>query len=81
MSLTGKMTQQMGAMNAKIQEQRNAEEQERMRQIQLKIEGEKKAKEAEEQKIREEEETRRKKVCSAFVHASVYHHDYFNYSG
>lgn len=61
-SCVSKMNQQMNSMKVKIQEQRNAEEQERLRQIALKMEAERKAKEAEEQRIREEEETRRKKV-------------------
>lgn len=52
----------MGNMRIKLQEQRNAEEQERLRVIQLKMEAERKVKEEEEQKVREEEETRRKKV-------------------
>lgn len=67
-SLLGKMNQHMGTMKTKIQEQRNAEEQKRLRQIAVKIEAERKAKEAEEQRIREEEETRRKKVCTSFSH-------------
>lgn len=61
-SLVSRMNQQMVAMRNKVQEQRNAEEQERLRQIQLKMEAEKKAKDEEERKLREEEENRRKKV-------------------
>ncbi|CAO1430727.1 unnamed protein product [Diamesa hyperborea] len=60
--LVTKMDKHMGNMRIKLQEQRNAEEQERLRIIQLKMEAERKAKEEEEQKVREEEETRRKKV-------------------
>lgn len=52
----------MNVMKVKLQEQRNAEEQERLRQIQLKMDAERKAREEEERKKREEEENRRKKV-------------------
>jgi hypothetical protein len=57
-----KTNQQMNIMKVKLQEQRNAEEQEKLRQIQLKIEAERKAREEEERIKREEEENRRKKV-------------------
>lgn len=72
-SLVAQMNQHMGSMKVKLQEQRNAEEQEKLRQIQMKVEAERKAKEAEEQKIREEEETRRKKVKEKifFVHSKI----------
>lgn len=61
------MNQQMVTMRNKVQEQRNAEEQERLRLIQMKMEAERKAKEEEERKLREEEETRRKKVSARLV--------------
>lgn len=65
-ALAEKMNQQMNSMKVRIQEQKNAEEQERLRQVQLKMEAERKVKEAEEQRIRDEEETRRKKVRKIF---------------
>ncbi|XP_070491235.1 myosin heavy chain 95F isoform X2 [Chironomus tepperi] len=60
--LTNKANQQMNTIRVKLQEQRNAEEQERLRQIQLKMEAERLAKEEEERRLREEEENRRKKA-------------------
>lgn len=45
-----------------LKEQRNAEEQERLRQIQMVMEAERKIKEEEERVKREEEETRKKKA-------------------
>jgi len=60
--LTSKANQQMNTIKVKLHEQRNAEEQERLRQIQLKMEAERLAKEEEERRLREEEENRRKKV-------------------
>ena len=60
--LTNKANQQMNTIKIKLQEQRNAEEQERLRQIQLKMEAERLAKEEEERRLHEEEENRRKKV-------------------
>lgn len=51
---------QMNQLQKKVQEQKNAEEQERLRKIQEEMEKEKKRKEEEERKKREEEENRRK---------------------
>jgi len=53
---------QMNQLQKKIQEQKNAEEQERLRKIQEEMEKERKHKEEEERKKREEEENRRKKI-------------------
>jgi myosin VI len=47
---------------AGFQEQRNAEEQERLRKMQAEMEAVRRAKEEEERRLREEEETRRKKA-------------------
>ncbi|XP_058443591.1 myosin heavy chain 95F isoform X2 [Malaya genurostris] len=57
-----KIDAQMKMIHIKLQEQRNAEEQERLRKIQAAFEAERKAKEAEERLLREEEENRRKKA-------------------
>lgn len=54
-------------LQSELKKQRQAEEQERLRHIQEAIEAERRHKEAEEQKIREEEEIRRKLVCLPFV--------------
>ncbi|XP_053678324.1 myosin heavy chain 95F [Anopheles nili] len=51
----------MKLINARLQEQRNAEEQERLNKIKLALEAERRAKEEEERRLREEEETRKKK--------------------
>jgi hypothetical protein len=61
-ALLSKMNQHMTTMKSKIQDQRNAEERERLRQIQMKLDEERKIKEAEEQRLKEEEENRRQKV-------------------
>ncbi|XP_069688949.1 myosin heavy chain 95F isoform X2 [Periplaneta americana] len=53
---------QMNQLQKKVQQQKNAEEQERLRKIQEEMEREKKRKEEEERKKREEEENRRKKI-------------------
>lgn len=60
--LVAKVNQQMAALQKKLQEQKNAEEQERLRKIQEELERQKKLKEEEERKQREEEENRRKKA-------------------
>lgn len=62
MQLMNEMNSQMSRLQKKVQEQKNAEEQERLRKIQEEIEKEKKRKEEEERKKREEEENRRKKI-------------------
>lgn len=49
-------------LNKKLQEQRSAEEQERLRKIQLALEAERRAKEEEERLKREEEDNRKKKA-------------------
>jgi len=53
---------QMNQLQKKVQDQKNAEEQERLRKIQEEMEKEKKHKEEEERKKREQEENRRKKI-------------------
>lgn len=60
--LVAKVNLQMAALQKKLQEQKNAEEQERLRKIQEELERQKKLKEEEERKQREEEENRRKKA-------------------
>lgn len=57
-----KIDAQMKTIHLKLQEQRNAEEQDRLRKIQAALEAEKKAKEEEERRLREEEDNRRKKA-------------------
>lgn len=58
--LMNTMDSQMNQLQKKLQDQKNAEEQERLRKIQEEMEKEKKRKEEEERKKREEEENRRK---------------------
>lgn len=53
------VNRQSGELKLKLQEQKNAEEQERLRQIQMALEAERRAKEEEERRLREEEENRR----------------------
>lgn len=53
---------QMNQLQKKVQEQKNAEEQERLRKIQEEMEKEKRRKEEEERRKREEEENRRRKI-------------------
>lgn len=60
--LLNKVNQQMGLLQKKVQEQKNAEEQERLRKIQAEMERERKRKEEEERKLREDEENRKKKA-------------------
>ncbi|KAF5299207.1 hypothetical protein FQA39_LY02380 [Lamprigera yunnana] len=60
--LLGKFDNQMNTLNKKLLDQKNAEEQERLRKIQEEMERERKRKEEEEQRLREEEENRRKKA-------------------
>jgi myosin-6 len=57
-----KVDQETAGLKKKLEQQRNAEEQERLRKIQMAIEAERKAKEEEERRIREEEENRKKKA-------------------
>lgn len=57
-----KIDAQMKTIHVKLQEQRNAEEQERLRKIQAALEAERRIKEEEERRLREEEENRRKKA-------------------
>ncbi|XP_040173201.1 myosin heavy chain 95F isoform X1 [Anopheles arabiensis] len=52
----------MKLINARLQEQRNAEEQERLNKIKLALEAERRAKEEEERRLREEEENRKRKT-------------------
>ncbi|XP_055716099.1 myosin heavy chain 95F isoform X1 [Phlebotomus papatasi] len=60
--LMKKIDQNTATLKNKLQEQKNAEEQERLRKIQMALEAERKAKEEEERKRREEEENRKKKA-------------------
>lgn len=60
--LLEKVNEQMKQLQKKVQEQKNAEEQERLRKIQEEMEKEKRRKEEEEQRLREEEENRKKKA-------------------
>lgn len=55
-----KVDKETAALKKKLEEQRNAEEQERLRKIQMALEAERKAKEEEERLIREEAEDRKK---------------------
>ncbi|KFB38085.1 AGAP000776-PA-like protein [Anopheles sinensis] len=52
----------MKLINARLEEQRNAEEQEKLNKIKLALEAERRAKEEAERRQREEEETRKKKA-------------------
>lgn len=58
-TVLGHVNRQSAELNVKLQEQKNAEEQERLRQIQMALEAERRAKEEAERKQREEEENRR----------------------
>lgn len=60
--LVTKVDNQMAALSKKVQDQKNAEEQERLRKIQEEMEREKKRKQEEERLLKEEEENRRKKA-------------------
>lgn len=62
MDLVKKVDQQVDLLNDRLQEQRIAEEQARLQQIQKEMERQKMLKEQEEKKIREEEEMRRLKA-------------------
>lgn len=58
-SVLAAVNRQSAELKVKLQEQKSAEEQERLRQIQAQLEAEKRAKEEEERRLREEEENRR----------------------
>lgn len=60
--LVAKVDKQMSDLQKKLLEQKNAEEQARLKKIQEELEREKKRKEEEEARLREEEENRRKKA-------------------
>ncbi|VEN38644.1 unnamed protein product [Callosobruchus maculatus] len=60
--LVGQVNQQMASLQKKLQEERIAEEQERLRKLREEMERQKRLKEEEERKIREEEEHRKMKV-------------------
>ncbi|XP_049820638.1 myosin heavy chain 95F isoform X2 [Aethina tumida] len=60
--LVAKVDKQMSDLQKKLLEQKNAEEQARLKKIQEELEKEKKRKEEEEARLREEEENRRKKA-------------------
>lgn len=60
--LVNRVNNQMGSLQKKVIEQKNAEEQARLRKIQEELERERKRKEEEERKLREDEEIRKKKV-------------------
>ncbi|XP_050509251.1 myosin heavy chain 95F isoform X2 [Diabrotica virgifera virgifera] len=61
-SLSDKVNLQMAALQKKIQEQKIADEQERLRKLQEEMERQRKLKEEEERRLREEEENRRLKA-------------------
>lgn len=61
-NLVAQMDKQMLNLQKKLQEQKNAEEQERLRKIQEEMEREKRKKEEEERQRQEEEENRKKKA-------------------
>lgn len=58
-SILAAVNKQSAELKVKLQEQKSAEEQERLRQIQMALEAERRAKEEEERRVREEEENRR----------------------
>lgn len=60
--LVEKVNNQMNLLQKKVQDQKNAEEQERLRKIRLEMEAEKRRKEEEERRLREEEEIRKQKA-------------------
>lgn len=57
-----KVNNQMNLLQKKVQDQKNAEEQERLRKMREEMEAEKRRKEEEERRLREEEENRKKKA-------------------
>ena len=61
-SLVAAVKKGLAGLNKKLADQKNAEEQERLRKIQEEMERERKRKEEEERKRQEEEENRRKYV-------------------
>lgn len=58
--LMNKANSQMGALQRKLEMQKSAEEQERLKKIQQEMENQKKQKEQEERKKKDEEDTKRK---------------------
>lgn len=60
--LLANLNNQMSTLQKKVQDQKNREEQERLRKIQEAIEQERRLKEAEQKRIMEEEENRKKKI-------------------
>ncbi|KAL5282800.1 MYO6 family protein [Megaselia abdita] len=61
LSLMANVNKMTVALNNKLKDQRQAEEQERLRKVQLELDKQRKAKEDEEKKLKEEEENRRLK--------------------
>uniref|UniRef100_A0A8D8QWM0 Myosin heavy chain 95F n=1 Tax=Cacopsylla melanoneura TaxID=428564 RepID=A0A8D8QWM0_9HEMI len=61
-SLMNKSNDEMNKLQKKLENQRSAEEQERLRKIQMEMDAEKRRKQQEEEAKREDEENRRKKV-------------------
>lgn len=59
LSLMANVNKVTVALNSKLKDQRQAEEQERLRKVQLELDMQRKAKEDEERKLKEEEENRR----------------------
>lgn len=57
-----KVNRQMNSLQKKVQDQKNAEEQERLRKMQLELEREKQRKLEEEERLRQDEENRKKKA-------------------
>ncbi|KAJ8967316.1 hypothetical protein NQ317_000967 [Molorchus minor] len=60
--LVAKVNQQMALLQKKLQDQKNADEQERLKKVQEELERQRKVKEEEERKLKEEEENRKKKA-------------------
>lgn len=58
--ISKKMDSEMSMLKQKLAQQKNAEEQERLRKIQQAMEAERKAKEEEQRKIQQEEEDRKR---------------------
>ena len=66
-SLVLAVNKELAALNKKLADQKNAEEQERLRKIQEEMERQRQKKEEEERKRREEEENRKKFVILLFI--------------
>lgn len=67
-----KANSQMGSLQKKVEAQKNAEEQERLRKIQQEMEKQKKQKEDEERQRRDEEDNKKKYVLLNVFLTNVY---------